>query len=74
MTVDVQLSEESMTVLLVGGAGYVGCVLAQELLIRGHTVRVYVPYGPDWRAYSTRRMRKNPQMFKAVTKSLLFGE
>jgi len=41
MTVDVQLSEESKTVLLVGGAGYVGCVLAQELLIRGHTVRVY---------------------------------
>ena len=28
----------------------------------GHTVRVYVPYGPDWRAYSLRRMRKNPQI------------
>jgi proline dehydrogenase len=28
----------------------------------GHTVRVYVPYGPDWRAYSIRRMRKNPQI------------
>jgi len=40
----------------------------------GHTVRVYVPYGPDWRAYSIRRMRKNPQMFRAVTRSILFGE
>lgn len=40
----------------------------------GHTVRVYVPYGPDWRAYSIRRMRKNPQMFRAVTRSMLFGE
>jgi len=40
----------------------------------GHTVRVYVPYGPDWRAYSTRRMRKNPQMFKAVLRSMLFSE
>jgi proline dehydrogenase len=40
----------------------------------GHTVRVYVPYGPDWRAYSIRRMRKNPQMFRAVTRSVLFGE
>ncbi|MBI5364992.1 MAG: proline dehydrogenase family protein [Planctomycetes bacterium] len=28
----------------------------------GHDVRVYVPYGPDWRAYSLRRMRKNPQI------------
>lgn len=40
----------------------------------GHTVRVYVPYGSDWRAYSTRRMRRNPELFKAVTKSMLFGE
>ncbi len=40
----------------------------------GHTVRVYVPYGPDWRAYSTRRMRKNPQLFKAVMRSALFGD
>jgi len=37
-------------------------------------VRVYVPYGPDWRAYSMRRMHKNPQMFKAVTRSLFFGD
>ncbi|MBK7878168.1 MAG: proline dehydrogenase family protein [Planctomycetes bacterium] len=32
----------------------------------GHTVRVYVPYGPDWRAYSLRRMRKNPQIIGHV--------
>jgi len=42
--------------------------------VPGQTLRVYVPYGPDWRAYSIRRMRKNPQMFKAVTKSLFFGD
>ncbi|MCH2103513.1 MAG: hypothetical protein MK297_05800, partial [Planctomycetes bacterium] len=40
----------------------------------GHVVRVYVPYGPDWRAYSIRRMRKNPQMFRAVTRSMLLGD
>jgi len=40
----------------------------------GHTVRVYVPYGADWRAYSVRRMRKNPQMFRAVMRSMVFGE
>jgi len=28
----------------------------------GHQVRVYVPFGPDWRPYSIRRMRKNPQI------------
>ena len=29
-------------------------------------VRVYVPYGPDWRAYSTRRLKKNPQILRNV--------
>ncbi|MEZ6005237.1 MAG: proline dehydrogenase family protein [Planctomycetota bacterium] len=38
----------------------------QAWLAEGHKVRVYVPYGPDWRAYSQRRLRKNPQMLKAV--------
>lgn len=37
----------------------------------GHTVRVYVPYGPDWRAYSLRRMKKNPQIVGHVTRKLL---
>ena len=27
----------------------------------GHTVRVYVPFGPEWRPYSLRRLRKNPR-------------
>ena len=42
--------------------------------VSGQPLRVYVPYGPDWRAYSIRRMRKNPQMLRAVTKSLFFGD
>jgi len=29
-------------------------------------VRVYVPYGPDWRAYSTRRLKKNPLILQHV--------
>jgi proline dehydrogenase len=32
----------------------------------GQNVRVYVPYGPEWRAYSTRRLRKNPEIFRHV--------
>jgi len=37
----------------------------------GERVRVYVPFGPDWRAYSTRRLKKNPQIFRHVMKDLL---
>ena len=37
----------------------------------GHPVRVYVPYGPEWRAYSTRRLRKNPQIFWHVARDLI---
>ena len=33
---------------------------------KGEPVRVYVPYGADWRAYSTRRLKKNPQILRHV--------
>ncbi len=39
----------------------------------GHRVRVYVPFGPDWRAYSIRRMRKNPQIVGHVMRSMFRG-
>ena len=37
----------------------------------GHKVRVYVPYGPEWRPYSIRRMRKNPQILGHVMRAAL---
>lgn len=37
---------------------------------QGHIVRVYVPFGPQWRAYSTRRLRKNPELFRHVLRDL----
>ncbi|TAJ04369.1 MAG: proline dehydrogenase [Planctomycetota bacterium] len=40
---------------------------------RGQRVRVYVPFGPEWRPYSLRRMRKNPQVLKHVIKATLTG-
>lgn len=40
--------------------------LWREWLDGGHSVRVYVPFGPQWRAYSTRRLRKNPQILRHV--------
>lgn len=37
----------------------------------GHSVRVYVPYGPEWKPYSIRRMRKNPQILGHVMRAAL---
>ena len=37
----------------------------------GHPVRVYIPYGPEWRAYSLRRMRENPEILHHVMRSTL---
>lgn len=36
--------------------------LRQELRRRGHPVRVYVPYGRDWRPYVLRRLTRNPRL------------
>ena len=38
---------------------------------QGQRVRVYVPFGPGWRAYSQRRLRKNPQILGHVLRQLL---
>jgi proline dehydrogenase len=45
--------------------------LWERLRTAGHPVRVYVPFGPEWRAYSLRRMQKNPELFKAVVRNVL---
>jgi len=37
----------------------------------GHKVRVYVPYGPDWLAYSLRRLKRNPQILEHVVRATL---
>jgi proline dehydrogenase len=45
--------------------------LRSLLLAAGHRVRVYVPYGSRWHAYSLRRLRENPRVTGYVLKSLL---
>lgn len=44
--------------------------LRRILIEDGHRLRVYVPYGANWYAYSVRRLRENPQIagyaFKAM--------
>lgn len=36
--------------------------LRRSLVAKGHGMRVYVPYGTEWYAYSTRRLRENPEV------------
>lgn len=45
--------------------------LRRILLDGGHRLRVYVPYGRDWYAYSIRRLRENPEVAKHVLKALV---
>ena len=37
----------------------------------GHRLRVYVPFGEQWFAYSTRRLKENPNMVGYIIKSIL---
>ncbi len=45
--------------------------LRRRLIDAGHAVRVYVPYGRDWEAYSIRRLRENPEVAGHVLRSLV---
>ena len=40
------------------------------LLRGGHRLRVYVPYGDQWYAYSVRRLRENPQIAGYALKAM----
>ncbi len=43
----------------------------EQLMREKYTVRMYVPYGREWYAYSIRRLKENPDMATAIAKSLL---
>jgi len=36
--------------------------LGDELVIEGHRLRIYVPFGRHWYAYSLRRLQENPKL------------
>jgi proline dehydrogenase len=41
----------------------------------GYKIRIYVPFGKDWYAYSVRRLKENPSMAGHIVKSFLtFGK
>jgi proline dehydrogenase len=47
--------------------------LRDRILAAGHRLRVYVPYGSHWYAYSLRRLKENPQIAGYALKGILRG-
>ena len=44
--------------------------LRKYIADKGHTMRVYVPFGKEWFGYSTRRLKENPKMVTHIIKAL----
>jgi len=44
--------------------------LRKSILKKGHTMRVYVPFGKEWFGYCTRRLKENPKMASYIIKAL----
>ena len=44
--------------------------LRQIILNAGHRLRVYIPYGKHWHAYSLRRFKENPAMVGHILKNI----
>ena len=44
--------------------------LRERIHAAGHHLRVYIPFGRDWYAYSVRRLRENPRLAGYVLKSM----
>jgi proline dehydrogenase len=53
--------------MLLGVAGEVG----RRLIAEGHRLRVYVPYGRAWYAYSVRRLKENPSIAGYVARDVV---
>lgn len=52
--------------MLLGVAG----TLRDRLVAAGHPLRVYVPFGDRWHAYSMRRLRENPEIAMHIVRNL----
>ena len=44
--------------------------LRKKILNKGFQMRIYVPFGKNWFAYSTRRLKENPKMAQEIIKAL----
>jgi proline dehydrogenase len=45
--------------------------LRDQILAKGHRMRIYVPFGAHWYSYSMRRFQENPQMVRYILQALL---
>lgn len=45
--------------------------LREQILSKGHRLRVYVPFGKDWYQYSIRRLKENPRMAKMIMAKII---
>jgi proline dehydrogenase len=45
--------------------------LREEIVRRGHRMRVYVPFGEAWHAYSLRRLKENPAIAGHIVRATL---
>ena len=46
-------------------------LLRKALIDAGHRLRVYVPFGKDWYAYSVRRLKENPSIARHVIRRIV---
>ena len=44
--------------------------LRDQIVADGHRLRIYVPFGQQWYAYSVRRFKENPQIARYVIRAL----
>ena len=44
--------------------------LRNKILNDGHRIRIYVPFGEDWYAYSVRRLKENPAIVGHIMKNI----
>ena len=47
--------------------------LRQSIIEKGYRMRVYVPFGEKWFAYSTRRLKENPRMAQDIIKGIFIN-
>jgi proline dehydrogenase len=48
--------------------------LRDQIIGDGHRMRIYVPFGEQWYAYSSRRLQENPHMAWYITKAIFIHE
>ena len=44
--------------------------LRNKILNDGHRIRIYIPFGEDWYAYSVRRLKENPAIVGHIMKNI----